>query len=53
MDKLENYRLCVQKLLEEYGKQPPINGEIEVETVFDVGRVREASPQENRYLVIY
>ncbi len=44
MDKLEYYRQCIEKLLLAYGKSPPINGEIEVEVVFDKER--------DRYLII-
>ena len=40
MDKLEHYRQFIKKLLLEYGKEPPINGEIEVEVVFDKERDR-------------
>ncbi|NWF57874.1 MAG: XisI protein [Fischerella sp.] len=35
MDKLAFYRQCIQKLLTEYSKSTPINGEIEVQTIFD------------------
>ena len=35
MDKLEFYRQCIQKILTEYSKSPPVNGEIEVQTIFD------------------
>ena len=44
MDKLEHYRQSIEKLLLEYGKKPPVNGEIEVEVVFDKER--------DRYLII-
>ncbi len=44
MDKLEYYRQSIEKLLLEYGKEPPVNGEIEVEVVFDKER--------DRYLII-
>ena len=44
MDKLEYYRQCIEKLLLESGEDPPVNGEIEVEFVFDKER--------DRYLVI-
>ncbi len=44
MDRLEHYRQCVQKLLREKSKTKPINGEIEVETIFD----REC----DRYLIV-
>lgn len=35
MDRLEHYRHCIQKLLKEKSKAKPINGEVEVETIFD------------------
>ena len=35
MDKIEFYRQCIQKILTEYSKHPPVNGEIEVQTIFD------------------
>ncbi|MFB2882236.1 XisI protein [Floridanema aerugineum] len=44
MDKLVHYRHCIEKLLLEYEKSPPVNGEIEVEVVFDKKR--------DRYLII-
>lgn len=44
MDKLEHYRQSIEKLLLEYDRKPPINGEIEVEVVFDKER--------DRYLII-
>jgi hypothetical protein len=44
MDKLKYYRQCIEKLLLESGEDPPINGQIEVEFVFDKER--------DRYLVI-
>lgn len=44
MGKLEHYRRCIEKLLLEYGQTPPINGDIEVEVIFDQKR--------DRYLVV-
>jgi hypothetical protein len=44
MDKLEHYHQCIERLLLELGESPPVNGEIEVEFVFDKER--------DRYLVI-
>lgn len=44
MERLDYYRQCIQKLLIEQGKVKPINGEIEVETIFYLER--------DRYLVI-
>ena len=44
MDRLEHYRQCIQKLLIEDSKIAPINGEIEVETIFD--------KENDRYLVV-
>jgi hypothetical protein len=44
MDRLDYYRHCIEKLLLVYGQNPPVNGEIEVELVFDKER--------DRYLVI-
>lgn len=38
MERLAFYRHCIQKLLTEYSKSMPINGEIEVQTVFDTER---------------
>ncbi len=35
MDKLVFYRQCIQELLTEYSNVTPINGEIEVQTIFD------------------
>ena len=35
MDKLEFYRQCIQEILTEYSKYPPVNGEIEVQTIID------------------
>ena len=44
MDRLEHYRQCIQKLLIEDSKIAPINGEIEVETIFD--------KEKDRYLAV-
>ncbi|HBE16978.1 MAG TPA: XisI protein, partial [Cyanobacteria bacterium UBA11149] len=44
MDRLDYYRQCIENLLLESGEYPPVNGEIEVELVFDKER--------DRYLVI-
>ncbi|MEG3897543.1 MULTISPECIES: XisI protein [unclassified Microcoleus] len=44
MDRLDYYRQCIEKLLLESGQDPPINGQIEVEFIFDKER--------DRYLVI-
>jgi XisI protein len=44
MDRLDYYRQCIEKLLLEFGQDPPVNGQIEVEFVFDKER--------DRYLVI-
>lgn len=35
MERLEHYRHCIQKLLVEHSQGNPINGEIEVQTIFD------------------
>ncbi|MDZ7956373.1 MAG: element excision factor XisI family protein [Aulosira sp. DedQUE10] len=35
MDKLVFYRQCIQELLTEYSKVSPINGDIEVQKIFD------------------
>ncbi|MBD2568246.1 XisI protein [Anabaena lutea] len=35
MDRLTFYRQCVQELLTEYSQSKPINGDIEVQTIFD------------------
>ncbi|BAY97281.1 XisI protein [Tolypothrix tenuis PCC 7101] len=35
MDKLTFYRQCIQELLTEYSKVPPINEDIEVQRIFD------------------
>lgn len=35
MDKLAFYRQCVQEILTDYAKSKPINGEIEVQKIFD------------------
>ena len=35
MDKLENYRSCIQSLLEKYAQSKPRNGDIENELFFD------------------
>lgn len=35
MERLEHYRHCIQKLLLEHSQAKPINGEIEVQTIFD------------------
>ncbi|MDF5707005.1 MAG: XisI protein [Nostoc sp. S4] len=44
MDKLEQYRQCIQNLLSNYAATPFANGEIESQTVFDL--------QQNRYQVM-
>jgi XisI protein len=44
MDRLEYYRQCIQKILLEQSQVKPINGEIEVQTIFDLER--------DRYLII-
>ena len=44
MDRLDYYRQCIKNLLLESGEAPPVNGEIEVELVFDKER--------DRYLII-
>ncbi|QIR39223.1 XisI protein [Tolypothrix sp. PCC 7910] len=35
MDKLTFYRQCIQELLTEYSKVPPINEDIEAQRIFD------------------
>lgn len=35
MDELANYRQIIRRLIEEYARQRPSNGEIEIETFFD------------------
>ncbi|RCJ14918.1 fatty-acid oxidation protein subunit alpha [Nostoc sp. ATCC 43529] len=44
MDKLKQYRQCIQNLLSEYAAIPIANGEIESETIYDL--------QQDRYLVM-
>ncbi|MBW4687463.1 MAG: XisI protein [Komarekiella atlantica HA4396-MV6] len=44
MDKLEQYRQCIQNLLSKYVATPMANGEIESQTVFDL--------QQDRYQVM-
>ncbi|MFN6540864.1 MAG: XisI protein [Nostoc sp. EkiNYC01] len=44
MDKLEQYRHCIQNLLSNYAAIPIANGEIESQTVFDL--------QQDRYQVM-
>ncbi len=44
MDKLEQYRQCIQNLLSNYAAIPIANGEIESQTVFDI--------QQDRYQVM-
>ncbi|MCF2148070.1 XisI protein [Desmonostoc muscorum LEGE 12446] len=44
MDKLEQYRQCIQNLLSNYAATPIANGEIESQTVFDL--------QQDRYQVM-
>ncbi|MBD2412963.1 XisI protein [Nostoc calcicola FACHB-389] len=44
MDKLEQYRQCIQNLLSNYAAIPIANGEIESQTVFDL--------QQDRYQVM-
>lgn len=44
MDKLEQYRQCIQNLLSKYTATPIANGEIESQTVFDL--------QQDRYQVM-
>lgn len=44
MDKLKYYRQSIEKLLVESGQNLPVNGEIELEFVFDKER--------DRYLLI-
>lgn len=36
MDKLEQYRQCIQNLLSSYVATPISNGEIELQTIFDL-----------------
>jgi hypothetical protein len=38
MDKLLQYRSCVQQLISEYAKYHPAYRDIEVETIFDTQR---------------
>jgi XisI protein len=40
MERLDYYRQCIEKLLTEQSQVKPINGEIEVETIFDAARDR-------------
>lgn len=40
MERLDYYRQCIEKLLTEESQVKPINGEIEVETIFDTARDR-------------
>lgn len=44
MERLDYYRQCIEKLLTEESQAKPINGEIEVETIF--------APARDRYVVI-
>jgi hypothetical protein len=38
MEKIEKYRQIVQQILQDYSKQKPLYGNIEVENIFDIER---------------
>jgi|GEM_PF-3307335 len=44
MDKLDEYRLKVQQLLEKYAQCKPSYGDVEVEIIFDTQRVGSCPP---------
>lgn len=44
MDRVNEYRQCIQAMLSEYSQVKPLNGEIEVQTIFDT--------DQDRYLLV-
>ena len=53
MGNVEQYRQLVRELLTEYSQVDFSNPQLETELIFDLQRVGEASPVENRYQVVH